>query len=530
MSVYELKAGADWPSGLFDARQEIIVSPSSRIPPHVVVEHEIAHISIHNTSFFGLIERVFRALDALALNARSLTALRRLDEAHKKLAAGNVIHVHEVAAWYSTELLIEQLPDYSDLELSPPPQFKQDVGLVRFALRNVEKVLYRSPMIVAEIVESAAALALSPPGLAALLDSADTPEDLASYDWTEMGGPVSQFKLFVYKASQLTDRELAGFQNHDEPEDWRPSSRLRPGISADLLGRLAASLNLPIMAYGGALDPATFYKFYQSNLALDTNISRYAQVSVFEAQRCERKAEFFERWHQALANKTYASYVGVSAGHPYAIGHSVMTPGLVALHVWDLASRQSQLLPTLPDTHLRAFLESPENLVLTKLHGYDLRNADCNVADLGGVDHVLRGIPHVIVATTSFRIVWHALTVKGGIAGERSLEVLVAPADGLGKDYIHLLIRAINSEGPLLFMSAVAARWSELLTHARTWSLTPFPRLHLNAVSVKLEDFAGKLTPHVIAAIALKESWWSFEGEELSSWSDTGSNTLPGWS
>lgn len=535
MSIYAL-GYKPWPAGLFDIRSHILIGPDKDIPPQLVVEHELTHIKIHRHSHLGTVEEALQFVDALASRARSLQAVTRVNDAKKRLQTHEGTLVHETAAWFLTETLLKS-GRYPEARLTTPQPYRVEVAKLFVKLAHLCSSEGAFPFAAADVVEAAAALALGSSTLENAIASAACLDDLTTaVVLEELRSSYARFESIIDQAARLGPDEAVSFAA-EALKSTRP--QMSENDAAEVSPRRERNLHYALVADLGLWDAADTtsaeeslevdWALFQTFDRFDLETDRYAQVAIFGAQPNSLSQDPPVPAMGRLLDGKLLVNLWASAGHPHETGARGVAPGYVGAAVRDYTSRKSNFTAlNAADNEPQRVLSDARTIVVAESADYDFSIGDYR-RTRERPSPVVADLPHVVMATTSFRDIWTRIVFAGGIRSDPKIEFNTSPLVGLGTEYALLLLKASGAYSPIILLTVVAEFVDRTVSFAAKFdSIGAHAPLRLSRSHVPVRRWAGRLASNVAAVTSVLEDWWYFEGREIPSF-DAAIGTMLGW-
>lgn len=513
----DLKRGTAAYYGYYDQHNQIVVSPSLHLPPHVVVEHEITHVNITNNSTLGLFEQVVLFAQNLAYGRATREAAERLWNGYGAVVQQRCELVHEAAAWYGTELKTAGFEDKT-----APGRYAPLVRRVRRAVERHDL----PPFVTAathgagrlDLVEDAAIFALSPPVVRQWWadPGAVTPHDVQRALRSADNDPMPRFEaLLDWLGTQPTEQVLAWSRSRQPkgedpaaPQPTRrhwlrstplPASRRRDLAAAGTVALVEHVVRQAEAVPGQAHDDLTdviglIWGLSELTERFEVHVDRYAQVCVLQPGGSRHIP--IDEGSDPPAGLDRATRLIVGVAPPEQTMPTHLPYGDHAHVIYDVSDHQSRVWIGESATVHRELVRRHGTVpVIASSRGYDL-----STCTLGGV---LDDIPHVVMAPTDFRSMWFRLAGSGGLGGCPVIEYDVLRSPRLGDDYGYLLLKGADRPDPILIVPIVAPAAARIVAHAEGASPDG---IELRRAGVARGQWVGPLARHVMAAAQAFES------------------------
>ena len=450
MSLYQADG-----AGFFDVRNHIVAIPQAGIPLHLVVEHEVTHVTLVRTSGLGVLEEAIGALHAWAYERNDAEALERLHTAQKALSDFTTA-VHEAVAWYGSEELWRRDYTAEEIRLRPPLAFGPDIERLRQLLAPFEM----SAMQRIEIVEALGTRALSGPGLVGVLAQTESLTLKAVVAALRADPPIRRFRALarwligqgwsverIHEWSRWLARDppMAG----EEPA-WTPMLTLgAEDAPLRLIGALAADLGVAT----GDATAQDLWRHYAAFWRMEVHGERYMQVAVLNVspKAAVPPGEFvpalgrvFERplvVVQGTSSRSWQPEIGRVFSDHDAVAFVSKPPFDRLPDTWSTAGR-GEFRDALGDW-------PASSLVVVSSEGYDMSRGDYH-------DGLLGDIPHAVIAVMSFADLLRRL--GNGLAARHTLEIMVVPSL-VYPEYGFILVKPAEAHTPVVVSPTVTQLW-----------------------------------------------------------------------
>jgi hypothetical protein len=493
--------------GFYDSAYQIVLLSGHDVDPHVVVDHEMAHVNLVINSSLGLLERIFVFLAWKARESANLEALEAAESLLSVIISVTEI-VHEGTAWFGTELQSEGREN-----LRAPARYAAESQRLRSLFATMPDKPFtefrsQAPLL-AQIADDIAIYALSPPAVEGLWSQAEliTAETLRAALKGKRNDPLMRFREICSRLDGIPFPALEAWSrtvdwgatgNHDLPLQrrgrwvFRNAAPIPAVLRADLykrgdighvLRKLADRIGLrnptdfwndtperegcvvselgldpQIVANWVASEPIIkAFSQFEVTHGVDPGIDRYSQVCILESSRSYRELIFPDASQtcRALSGGSYLTVV-LAHGSSYKFTQRPINAGEIIVSGPIVASdaEQNLLRPTwhadfaAARTFLRAIgISRP---IIAGSIGYDFAVGDYAEVDL------LKGIPHVVIATRDFRSLWFSL--GKGLAGSLQIEWRPMPSPSGHPYFGFLLLKPSNSTYPIVINAIILSQ------------------------------------------------------------------------
>ncbi|TPV48007.1 hypothetical protein FJ661_19790 [Pseudarthrobacter phenanthrenivorans] len=483
---------------------QIVVVPSRRLPPQVVVDHEITHVSLARNTSLGLFESICVYLYH-AVSEDSPDAAYDFWESFGQPVHDATEMVHEAVAWYGTELQAG-----SSAGISTPGRYADLVGHLRGVVegRGLPALSPDGFSGRLDVIESAAICALNSPIVQEFWNepAALTPSRLTEKIALPENDPEHRFRAILAWLSTLdTPAMLHWSETFSNPrlprldlsvtidiEELRPSS-LDKSRLVEVIEQLAKESGLTNTSRQSFMEG---WQRHQVFSTFNPKIDRYSQVCVVEPPLegdllGDRSPESFER---ALASSRLIvgwgpqpvdSPLRFTEPHPRVVYEAHGG----TLRVWT---------GSVKDVRMLIQSRKPEASVLAHTVNYDFGKGDF-------FDELLADVPHVVMASLDFVSLWLRLTITGGIAGCSALEYAVIGSPNYGSDYGYLLIKPLDRVDIMVILPTLPKLLTRVLSFANSGFAEGISAVNLRPTRRSEYDFVNVLGQHILDAIDIFE-------------------------
>jgi hypothetical protein len=526
MSVYQARY-RDSTLGFYDLYDHIVAVPSAGIPPDVVIDHEIAHLNIVRGSVIGLVEELtqlawhrlnrdpetFPPQVPVLLSPGAYLNLIMMEQLLSRLAE----QVHEVAAWFCTEAFLQRATE-PELLATPLAYAKDTARLWTLLSKFIQNDRVDPYATVIQLVEQAAERTLSFPSLAALFDP-DIPEfDRLNAAMDSNVSPIAAFRSITKKLSTWDAETISRWlQGHEIEEQisWLDRSSFDSESCATFLRSVLADSTLNSQTFD------ELWGAYRGWLAIDSEFDVYSQVVVI---RPKERAKRISLTMLPLLSNMLGKYQSLII-HDYFSGirgpdmEKRMRPlpegpyskRLRYLLTWQDWTNGSGNIAQVSASFLRSEASKSDILPIVAASGYNFKLGDLSPSEQEGP--ILRDTPHLVLAIRPFLSLWRTLAWSDspGLAGHSEL-LFVIRESGIDEAFGYVLIRQRLAYTPMVAVPIVIAEWERVLSCRSAPQFSS--AIDLMQFQGHTEAFAGDVLPHVSAALALFENWFSFSGRE----------------
>lgn len=523
--------------GFYDSHNQVVVIPSLKLPPHVVVDHEITHVNLVNNSALGRLEQVIVFTRNLAYGAGVSAAAERIWREYGRGINQRSEMVHEATAWYGTELQTEGHENFK-----VPVRYASWVARIRHVVEGRGLARFGTNPDAdpgrLDIVEDAAIYALDSPVVATLWanPAAITPDALAKALSKPADDPGVRFRAVLDWLAGLSTTQMIEWSRSRAPHAdrehalvpvsshrWHRGGGPLPAAdfgnltetgTVDVIAEIARHTGL-FPAFEPAGGPSTIDVMWKLAKTVETfarPVERYAQVCVLEPTPSPATIQEADQPPDAAMEATRL-IVGVAPP-------GKMLPDQLP---WPDRAHVIYHVPGVPERvwiggrdAVHQFLADRQHAcpVIATSRGYDLA-----VCDYGGV---LGDVEHVVMALTDVRSLLFRLCTTGGLGSSTQLEFDVLRSPRLGSDYGYLLLKAAGQSYPIIIVPIVASYTARILEYVRSGQETEhvaLGRIFAQARGVSSDDLAfsparqsrmqwvGPLARHITAAVAAFERW-----------------------
>jgi hypothetical protein len=246
-------------------------------------------------------------------------------------------------------------------------------------------------------------------------------------------------------------------------------------------------------------------------LSYQPQLDRYAQICVVQPEHPLRPSPQLDSFVGELHGHVILSIHPLGGNELEPSSGMVVESGNVGISRLDVDSRTGSY-GSVERSAIREMVAAPNSLRVVASKGYDLRRGDLAASAV----QVMADLPHAVLASAPFLPLWRGLSTlpaalgeEPGVRGATQIEFAVVPS-ALGSDYAYLVMRPSPFEWPIVLVPMVTRGIERGISWARQPDVVEDGGVTLVPSSApSLRIWAGAGLPHLCAAIAVYEGWFS---------------------